>query len=665
MCQKSRRRWMRAGALLAAAVLTACLPAGRSAAGEVGVVSHVKVLSDKVEDVSSLAAWRRSWIKPGMSDEQKAVAIWKTVVKYRHQTSPPNELVLQESNVHDVMKTIHVYGYGMCCCAASNIEQLGRHLGFKARGRIIYRHSVPELFYEGGWHVFDASLLNYFRKPGGGIAGVNDLIEAVTAWHKANPGYAKNDRKLRQFARDQGWKKGPALLADTEFYARDGWNLAGTHGWPATMQEYDCKPDQIYEYGYSQGYRPNVQLRRGERLTRNWFNKGLHVNMDGVGGAPGCLKQRAGMGYQRKLGDIAPGRVGNGIHEYEVPLADGAFRSGALTAENLASRSEDGRAPGVHVKDAARPGTLVLRMPSSYVYLTGKLACRAVVAEGGGIAIGLSGNNGLDWKQIARLTASGEHQVDLSPHVLRRYDYRLKLEMTGKGTGLDALRIVHDVQHSQAPLPALGPGENTITFSAGPQEGTVTIEGRTSPTRKRGELLIGDFHPEMRGLKPALLRVADYGPAGGMITLPVVTPGEMVRLRFGAHWRARDRREGWEMLVSFDDGRTFRKAGSMPGPMVASCTYVTVADVPPGARKALIRFKGTRQRNTLCIFDLRIDADYKEPLGGFRPVKVTYVWTEDGAEKRHVHVAVKPNETYTVRCAKPPLMRSLIVELAD
>ncbi|KPJ72231.1 MAG: hypothetical protein AMS14_08220 [Planctomycetes bacterium DG_20] len=99
--------------------------------------------------------------------------------------------------------------------------------------------------------------------------------------------------------------------------------------------------------------------------------------------------------------------------------------------------------------------------------------------------------------------------------------------------------------------------------------------------------------------------------------------------------------------------------------MVASCTYVTVGDVPPGARKALVRFQSTRQRNTLCIFDLRIDADYKEPLGGFRPVKVTYVWTEDGAEKRHVHVAVKPNETYTVRCAKPPLMRSLIVELAD
>ena len=64
-----------------ALVLTALagLWAGASA-GEVGVVSHIKVLSDKVEDVSSLEAWKGNWIKPGMSDEEKAIAIWKTVV---------------------------------------------------------------------------------------------------------------------------------------------------------------------------------------------------------------------------------------------------------------------------------------------------------------------------------------------------------------------------------------------------------------------------------------------------------------------------------------------------------------------------------------------------------------------------------------------------------
>ena len=38
----------------------------------------------------------------------------------------------------------------------------------------------------------------------------------------------------------------------------------------------------------------------------------------------------------------------------------------------------------------------------------------------------------------------------------------------------------------------------------------------------------------------------------------------------------------------------------------------------------------------------RIDADYKEPAGGFRPVQVTYVWEEGGLEKKDVHVATEP-----------------------
>ena len=78
-----------------------------------------------------------------------------------------------------------------------------------------------------------------------------------------------------------------------------------------------------------------------------------------------------------------------------------------------------------------------------------------------------------------------------------------------------------------------------------------------------------------------------------------------------------------------------------------------------------MRFQSTRQRNTLCLFDLRIDADYAEPHGAFRPVRVTYVWQEGGEEKRSVHVARRPRETYRIRCGAAPRMRSLIVEPAE
>ena len=47
----------------------------------VRVVSYVKVLSDKVPDVSSMAAWKKSYITDDMTDE---------AVSYTHLTLPTN-----------------------------------------------------------------------------------------------------------------------------------------------------------------------------------------------------------------------------------------------------------------------------------------------------------------------------------------------------------------------------------------------------------------------------------------------------------------------------------------------------------------------------------------------------------------------------------------------
>jgi hypothetical protein len=138
-----------------------------------------------------------------------------------------------------------------------------------------------------------------------------------------------------------------------------------------------------------------------------------------------------------------------------------------------------------------------------------------------------------------------------------------------------------------------------------------------------------------------------------------------VRIRGGAHYRARDKREGWMLQASFDEGKTWTEVGKMLGPTPGCTKYFTLENVPKGTRKALVRYQSTRQYNTLCIFDFRIDADYAEPAAGFRPVKITYVWDEAGAEKRDTHVAKSPKDTYPIKCAAAPLMKSIILELAE
>jgi len=89
-------------AVLRTAILAASLALGANAnpalaqdpaaSAAPGVVCNIKVFSDKVPDVSSLEAWKKSTFKDTMSDQEKALAIWKSVVAHVYDTSPPQDI---------------------------------------------------------------------------------------------------------------------------------------------------------------------------------------------------------------------------------------------------------------------------------------------------------------------------------------------------------------------------------------------------------------------------------------------------------------------------------------------------------------------------------------------------------------------------------------------
>ena len=76
-------------------------PASSTSAATVGVVSFVKVVSNQVADVSSLAAWKRSFIAPTLSDAEKAQAVWRSVVAFRQQDTPAEEFLESSTHPHD------------------------------------------------------------------------------------------------------------------------------------------------------------------------------------------------------------------------------------------------------------------------------------------------------------------------------------------------------------------------------------------------------------------------------------------------------------------------------------------------------------------------------------------------------------------------------------
>jgi hypothetical protein len=635
---------------------------------------NLKVLSDRIDDVTTAENILASFVKPGMSDAERARALWTAAVKYRHQTAPPNEYLAGDWEAHDPVKLFNSYGYCMCCCCASLVEALNRLDGREARGRILNGHSVAEVRYGGGWHMYDPSLINYFPKPGSGeAASVDEVSAAITRWYADNPGVRGNAGKLDAIMRSDGrtgWKtRGPALLAQCPYY-RLGFFPAGTHGWNSTMVEYDRK-SEIYDYGYSVGHRALLSLRPGESIEREAGNRGLHVN---AAEAPGWedLRARAPEADLAYVKDVLPGYrggvVGNGTHKYAPDLSSGGLAPGAEVYENLTT----GASPALHPKTSGKPGVAVIAMISPYVYLGGRVTLQALRnGPTDKVAVSLSTNNGRTFTPLWSADKAGRSQatIALGERILRRYAFWLKVEIESThaaSAGLDTLTIECDIQHAPRTLAWLGKGSNTITVAA---DADTALASRAISCRITPDAAFSKNETSASmGITVDNLDVRDgscwWKSGTGTMTVPVQTPGDMVGLRFCLQGRARGEKDRIRTQVSFDNGATWKEAALFAGPTPGRTEVSRLTTLPAGARKALVRYE-LKGNNTVGIFSFRIDADYRDPLAAVstRPFQVVHRWKENGAEKSHVETVQKLPWRYQIDTATEPDMLSVRVEM--
>lgn len=660
-------------AIVGTAFLTAlCLSPTRAADVPGGRINNLKVLSDRIDDVTTADNILRSFVKPGMSDFKRSKALWTAAVKYRHQTSPPNEYLAGDWEAHDPVKLFNVYGYCMCCCCSALVEGLNRLDGREARGRILNGHSVAEVRYGDGWHMFDPSLINYFPRSDGDAASVDEISAAITGWYAKNPGFKGNGGKLDGLMRSDGWtgwkSRGPELLAACPYYHL-GFFPAKTHGWNSTMVEYDRKCE-VYDYGYTVGHRALFSLRPGESLLREAGNRGLHVNRAEQPEFD-ALRARAPENDLAYLKDFFPGYnggvIGNGKHRYAPDLAGGGLARGAELYDNLTS----GGSPALHLAAGGNHGAAVIPMTSPYVYLDGRVTLKAVrTSPEDKVTLSLSTNNGRTFVPLwsASKLGASEATIKLGDRVLRRYAYWLKVEIesaSAEGAGLDELVIDNDIQHAPRTLPWLGKGSNTITVCTDDADGlaTRTVCGRitsdTSFTKNETTATLGVTFDN--------LKVNDgscwWQGGVGTMTVPVEVPGGLVALHFSLQGRARGNKAQVRTLVSFDAGETWQEASVFKGPTPGRTDVARLPKLPAGKRKALVRYE-LKGNNTVGIFSFRIDADYRDPLSG--PAKaftVTHRWREDGREKSHKEVVERLPHRYSIETVSAPEMISVDYEL--
>ena len=610
-----------------------------------GRVNNLKVLSDKIDDVTTPENILKSFVKPALSPAQRSEAIWHGVVKYRHQTIPPNEFLAADWEAHDPVKVFNVYGYCMCCCSSALVAALNRLDGREARGRIINGHSVPEVKYGEGWHMYDASLITYFPKPGAKeVASVDEIGDSIKCWLDKNPTYKGNKNKIDELMRSDGWngyKKGPELLANCPFY-QAGFFPARTHGWNDTMGEYNVKSD-VYEYGYQFGHKALFSLRPGESFVREASHRGLHVNMIEDPNFVG-LRGKVPVGDLAYVPQYMPGYrggiVANGTHRYAPDLAAGGLARGADVYENLAT----GGSPALHLATGGKKGTAVIQMASPYVYLDGKLTVKAVrKTEADHVTISISTNNGRTFQPLwsAEKLGTTEVTIPLQEAILRRYAYWLKIEMessTTDGAGLESFAIVNDMQHAPRTLPWLGKGDNTITVAADndPKIASRSFAGRiTADTKFSKNVTTAALGVTTENID---LKHESYWWKGGtgIVTQPIETPGPITSLRFGGHFRARDAKDIVKISFSWDEGKTWKPVATVTGPTQGRTEFFKATDVPTGVTKGLIRYELTG-RNTVGILSLRADVEYQDPLASttFQPFAIVYRWQENGTEKTH------------------------------
>lgn len=289
-------------------------------------------LSNGRNDFRSLQEIVDRVVKPGMTDREKAMALWWQEVQYRfHFEGDNNEL-------SSPVKVFNVYGHNTCGNDSICLAGQWKLAGLKVAPARVVGHCVSQVFFDGGWHLFDGDMQSmYLLRDNETIAGEQDLVR---------------DHDLVKRTHTQG-------ILQPDRRAGDEWESS------IYVFEGDVAGDRNADGSTAM----NMTLRPGEALEWRWG----HVNpVKYHGGGPPQF----------------PDRICNGLWEYRPDFTRRAWRTGAATVDGIKA-SDDGLSA-----EEGQIGTITWTMRSPYVFVGGKLAVEGTATK---FAISWDGKS---WEEI-------------------------------------------------------------------------------------------------------------------------------------------------------------------------------------------------------------------------------------------------------------------------
>jgi hypothetical protein len=268
-------------------------------------------LSNGRNDFRTMDEIVQSAVAPGMSERDKAFAIWFQEIRHRYHMGGDN------NELGDPVKVFNVYGHNTCGNDSICLAGLWKRAGLKVSPAHVVGHCITQAYFDGRWNLFDGDMHSmYLLRDNRTIASEQDLVR---------------DHDLIKRSHTQG-------ILNPDKRANDEWE--------ASIFVYEGKPSG--DRNSATGTTMNMKLRPGEAMTWRWG----HTTPPK---------------YHGDSKPKYPDTICNGLWEYTPDLSKEHWKRGATEVKGIRTTH------GALIHELGETGTITWIMRSPYIFVGGHL----------------------------------------------------------------------------------------------------------------------------------------------------------------------------------------------------------------------------------------------------------------------------------------------------
>ena len=620
------------------ALLTAGI--GTYPGGSQSAVYNLHLVTDNVPDYTDMESFVRSCTDAWNTPQEKCIAIWRWGRRSRRQTSCAGEL---GRTIWDPILHYNSYGAMNCGIISSLNLSCWLQLGYQARYIQLGDHTVSEVSWDDGesWHLFDSSMSIFCYDHAGQVASCRQIMDSGAcelSGGRSEPGHLY----YYHYAPQCGSHAGPT-----------GWRCAADQpvGYGRTLAAgASSYTDGFSADKYTQharfGHRYVLNLRPHESYTRYW---------EPLDDAPGGGTDTDDPRYFRPMADGSDpddqhglnNIRGNGRWVFQPDLGEPGClallydRSGVV----LNSNREGKTGARLHPDVLGRAASAVFKISAANVITAMQIEAGALrTTEADSLRLFVSRDAGINWQPVweSRKTGLQPIHVELQEEIAGVTQCLLKFEITAARektqAGLNSLKVTTITQLNRRALPSLTLGSNRVALFADRQTDTTVLwpalhAGRYRETAAGEEDVHSADQPD--GMYKATLGAgAKDKPCS--VTWRIDVPSDVKGVTYGVISTNRSSRS-YVLLQSSWDGRRFsefHRNADGDFPFDEQVIHTIGGDqVVPGTRQAWFRGEffctsGEATYNMPGIQDLLVQVEHQARDAAFKPIEVTYNWTE-------------------------------------